>query len=89
MPTTKTPSSPAAAGTPAETAQELAFDKLITGRLALQTLRSQLDQQADQLRAELAVNRSHERRIDDMLIRLDERLAKHHPAAFAILGGEL
>jgi hypothetical protein len=85
---TKSSSNPAPGAAPGETPHELAFDKLVSGRLALQTLRGQLDQEADQLRAQLVVNRAHERRIEEMLTRLDERLAKHHPAAFAILVGE-
>jgi hypothetical protein len=85
MPTRKLSASSATAASAAEPPAELAFDKLVSGRLALQTVQTQLDQQADSLRAQLAINRSHHRRTEEMLEKVDERLEKHHPAGFAIL----
>jgi hypothetical protein len=81
---TSQPSTPSAP----ESSRELAFDKLIAGRLALQVLRGALHQQDATLRAQLAQNFEHEQRIDHMLERLDRRLAEHHPAAWKILTGE-
>lgn len=81
-------SSSSSPSTAAESPRQLAFDKLVGGRLALLVVRGQLRQQDAQLRAQLAQNLAHEQRIDHMLERLDKRLAEHHPEAFEILTDE-
>jgi len=75
------------AGAPAagEPASEVPFDELVSGRLALQTLQAQLDQQADTLRAQLAINRAHRRETEGMLRKVDSKLAKQHAALYKLL----
>jgi hypothetical protein len=85
MTTQKPSNSSSSASTSAEKSAELAFDTLVTGRLALQTVQSQLDQEADSLRAQLAINRSHRRSAEEMLDKVDAKLTKHYPKGFAVL----
>ena len=87
--TTQEPStSSSSASTPDEKSAQPAFDKLVAGRLALQTVQSQLDQEADGLRAQLAINRSHRLSAEEMLDKVDAKLRKHYPKGFAVLTHE-
>lgn len=84
MPTSPSGSSQSSSSS-TEPPREIAFDKQLAGRLALIATRNQIRQQNAQLRTQLAQNFEHEQRIDQMLERLDKRLAEHHRAAFEIL----
>jgi hypothetical protein len=65
--------------------RDAAFDELVSGRVALQTIEAQLDQQADTLRAQLAVNRWHREQTDELLEKVDAKLAKRYPSLFKLL----
>ena len=64
---------------------EAAFDELVSGRVALQTIEAQLDQQADALRAQLVVNRWHREQTDELLEKVDAKLEKRYPSLFKLL----
>jgi hypothetical protein len=66
-------------------AADVGFDELVSGRVALQTIDAQLDQQADALRAQLAVNRWHRDQTDELLEKVDAKLAKQYPRLFKLL----
>jgi hypothetical protein len=70
---------------PTKTSRDAGFDELVSGRVALQTIETQLDQQADTLRAQLAVNRWHREQTDELLEKVDAKLAKHYPSLFDLL----
>jgi hypothetical protein len=64
---------------------EVALEDLVAGRVALRAIEAQLDQQADALRAQLAINRSHRRETEETLKKLDAKLAKQDPLLFKLL----
>jgi hypothetical protein len=84
MATHKPSTSSRATATP-EPSADVPFDELVSGRLALQTVKSQLDQQAETLRAQLAVNREHRRQTEELLEKVNAKLAKQHPDLYKIL----
>ena len=81
--TSTTPTSTSA--TPKANEREVAFEHLVSGRLALQVLRNQLDTQIAGLRAQLAVAESQKRHAEDMLRRADEKLERQHPHEWVYL----
>jgi hypothetical protein len=83
---TDTPTTPTA---PKESEREIAFENLISGRLALQVLRNQLDTQIVGLQAQLAITQAHMRHTEDLLKRADEKLARQHPEAYAAMTVEI
>ena len=66
---------------------KVGFDELVSGRVALQTVTAQLDQQAAALRAQLAINRSHRNQTEELLDKIDAKLSKEHPSLFKLLSG--
>ena len=83
--TTPTQSSNPAAATPKANEREVAFEHLVSGRLALQVLRNQLDTQIAGLRAQLAVAESQKRQAEEMLVRAEAKLERQHPHEWAYL----
>jgi hypothetical protein len=63
-------------------------EQLIAGRLAILLLRNQLDSQVAALRTQLALTEANQREAQLMLEKIDDRLARQHPATFAALTGE-
>jgi hypothetical protein len=70
---------------PKETEREIAFEHLISGRLALQVLRNQIDTQIVGLRAQLAIAESHMKRTVQMLEQTEAKLSRQHPEYFALM----
>jgi hypothetical protein len=90
--TTKTsagkPTTPSRGSVAPAPTHDAAFDELVSGRVALQTIEAQLDQQADTLRAQLAVNRWHREQTDELLEKIDAKLATRYPSLFKLLHDE-
>jgi hypothetical protein len=79
----ETPTQPASE----EPIRTVTFEDFVTGRLALVTIRNQLQNQIAGLRSQLAIADSQLRQTEDLLRQADEKMATLYPDAVAFLEG--
>lgn len=82
-----TASDPSAPVTSGDSALVVSFEDFVTGRLALVTIRNQLEIQIASLRSQLAIAESQLRQTEDLLRRADQKMAVQFPEAVAFLEG--
>jgi len=70
---------------PGDTPGPVTFEDIVTGRLTLVALRDQLHTQIAGLRSQLAIAESQLRQTEDLLQRVDEKMAAEYPDAMALL----
>jgi hypothetical protein len=70
---------------PADTPGPVTFEDIVTGRLTLVALRDQLHTQIAGLRSQLAIAEAQLRQTEELLRRVDEKMAAEYPDAMALL----